>query len=120
NILPGCEGTELFFLLFAGVVAFPASWRARVTGLAIGLPIVLVFNVFRVTALYAIVRYAPAEFELAHGYVAPTFFVVSLGVLFRAWTLWASGSMLHESGTKKMRSKTSSVRKRHAAAVTAR
>lgn len=32
NILPGCEGTELFALLIAGVPAFPAAWQARLRG----------------------------------------------------------------------------------------
>jgi len=86
NILPGCEGTELFFLLIAGVLAFPASWRAKLAGLALGLPLVFTLNVVRVAALYVTVRDFPAQFELMHGYVAPTAFVALLGVFFLVWT----------------------------------
>jgi exosortase family protein XrtM len=86
NILPGCEGTELFFLLIAGVLAFPAPWRAKLVGLALGLPLVFALNVVRVAALYVTVRDFPAQFELVHGYVAPTAFVALLGVFFLAWT----------------------------------
>jgi len=86
NILPGCEGTELFFLLLAGVVAFPAPWRAKTVGLALGLPLALALNVARVALLYVTVRDYPAQFELVHGYVAPTGFIVCLGVFFSWWT----------------------------------
>lgn len=86
NILPGCEGTELFFLLIAGVLAFPASWSAKVAGLALGLPLVFALNVVRVAALYVTVRDFPAQFELVHAYVAPTAFVALLGVFFWWWT----------------------------------
>jgi exosortase family protein XrtM len=90
NILPGCEGTELFFLLLAGVAAFPVSWRAKLTGLAIGFPLVFALNVARVALLYLTVRDHPARFELVHGYIAPTAFVACLGVFFWWWTARAS------------------------------
>jgi len=90
NVLPGCEGTELFFLLIAGVLAFPASWRAKLAGLALGLPLVFALNVLRVGALYVTVRDFPEQFELVHGYVAPTAFVALLGVFFWGWTARAT------------------------------
>ena len=86
KILPGCEGTELFFLLLAGVLAFPAPWRAKLAGLALGLPLVFALNVVRVATLYVTVRDFPVRFELVHGYVAPTAFVALLGVFFWCWT----------------------------------
>lgn len=86
NVLPGCEGTELFFLLLAGVIAFPTSWRAKLAGLALGLPLVFALNIVRVAALYVTVRDFPAQFGLMHGYVAPTAFVALLGVFFSCWT----------------------------------
>ncbi len=86
NVLPGCEGTELFLLLIAGVAAFPASWRAKLAGFALGLPLVFALNVARVALLYLTVRDHPAHFELVHGYVAPTAFVACLGVFFWWWT----------------------------------
>jgi exosortase family protein XrtM len=90
NVLPGCEGTELFFLLIAGVLAFPVPWRTRLVGLVLGLPLVFALNVVRVATLYVTVRDFPAQFELVHGYVAPTAFVALLGVFFWAWTARAT------------------------------
>jgi exosortase family protein XrtM len=94
NILPGCEGTEVFFLLIAGVLAFPTSWRNKLRGLALGLPLAFGLNVARVIALYFTVRDAPAQFELVHGYVAPTALVACLGVFFWLWSARATSPPL--------------------------
>ena len=86
NILPGCEGTELFVLLVAGVLAFPAPWRAKLRGLALGLPLAFALNQLRVVGLYAVVRDHGSSFDLVHGYLAPTALVVALGAYFWLWS----------------------------------
>jgi exosortase family protein XrtM len=86
NILPGCEGTELFLLLCAGVLAFPARWPAKLWGLVAGLPLAFVLNQLRVVLLYSVVRDHSSQFELVHAYVAPTAFVVCLGMFYWWWT----------------------------------
>lgn len=90
NILPGCEGTELFVLLLAGVLAFPASLLAKLRGLAIGLPLAFALNQLRVVLLYGIVRDQPTLFELVHGFLAPTALVVALGLYFFCWSARAA------------------------------
>jgi exosortase family protein XrtM len=86
NVLPGCEGTELFILPVAGIAAYPASLRARATGLALGLPLAFALNQVRVLALYATVRDHPAHFELVHAWLAPTLLVACLGCFYAWWT----------------------------------
>jgi len=89
NILPGCEGTELFILLIAGVLAYPAGLRAKLRGLSLGLPLAFALNQLRVAALYGVVRDEPNLFDLVHGYLAPTALVVALGLYY--W-VWAGGA----------------------------
>jgi exosortase/archaeosortase family protein len=84
--LPGCEGTELFVLLIAGVLAFPASWPAKLRGLALGLTLAFALNQLRVIGLYAVVRDHASAFDLVHGFVAPTALVVALGAYFWSWS----------------------------------
>jgi exosortase/archaeosortase family protein len=86
NLLPGCEGTELFVLLIAGVLAFPAPWPAKLRGLAYGLTLAFALNQVRVIGLYAVVRDQAAAFDLVHGFVAPTALVVALGAYFWLWS----------------------------------
>jgi exosortase family protein XrtM len=85
NILPGCEGTELFVLLVAAVLAFPAPWGAKTRGLAAGLMLAFALNQARVVWLYSVVRDHGSSFELVHGFIAPTALVVALGAYFWLW-----------------------------------
>lgn len=87
NVLRGCEGTELYFLVIAGVLAIPASARSRCVALSAGLAVAYALNLTRIAALYATARDAREQFELLHAYVAPTALVAVLGLSL--W-LWAS------------------------------
>ncbi|MFX7938312.1 hypothetical protein ABTK47_19515, partial [Acinetobacter baumannii] len=42
NILNGCEGTEVLFLLIAALLAYPFLWRSRLLGLVGGTLLVFV------------------------------------------------------------------------------
>ncbi len=86
SVLRGCEGTELYFLWIAAVLAFPASWRRRAVGLAVGLLAAYGMNQVRLMGLFYVVRDHRPHFELAHGYLAPTLLVILLGFMFWRWT----------------------------------
>lgn len=90
NILPGCEGTELYVLLLAGVIAFPSGLRSRAWGLLLGLSLAFLLNQVRVVVLYVTVRDLPAWFGLVHAHLAPTALVIALGIYFTLWSAWAS------------------------------
>jgi exosortase family protein XrtM len=85
NVLRGCEGTELYCLWIAAVLAFPATAGARAKALAAGLAAAYLLNEARIVGLFYVVRDARAAFELAHGYIAPTLLVVLLALGFWWW-----------------------------------
>lgn len=85
NVLNGCEGTDIAFLLVAGMVVAPLAWRWRVAGLLVGLPLVFALNQARVLALYHALRLDPSWFERLHGIVAPLVLVLAVGLFFFAW-----------------------------------
>lgn len=85
SVLRGCEGTEVFFLVVAAVLATPASWRSRVIALAVGCAVAYCANQLRIVALYTTVRDHREYFDLMHGYVAPTCMIVVLLALFMIW-----------------------------------
>lgn len=86
NVLRGCEGTDLLFLVIAGVVAFPASWRSRLPALAGGIALAYSLNQLRILALYYTLRDARQYFELMHAYLAPTAAIVAIALFFWSWT----------------------------------
>lgn len=85
NVLNGCEGTDVAFLLIAGMVVAPLAWRWRVAGLLAGLPLVFVLNQLRVLALFHALRVDPSWFERLHGIVAPLVLVLAVGLFFFFW-----------------------------------
>lgn len=87
NIMNGCNGVEAMLIFFAAVLAFPAPWRARLAGLALGLVAIQLVNLVRVVALYLTGAYLPDFFDTSHTVVWQTLVILS-GVLL--WIFWAS------------------------------
>src|SRR5215467_5853801 len=52
NILAGCEGTEIMFLLAAAIVAAWRGLRATLLGIGSGFLIIYVANLIRVAAIF--------------------------------------------------------------------
>jgi exosortase H (IPTLxxWG-CTERM-specific) len=86
NIRNGCNGIETLLIFGAAVLAFPASWRARLLGLAAGAVLIQLINLVRVVALYLTGAYLPRLFDASHTVVWQTL-VVLFGVLL--WVAWA-------------------------------
>jgi exosortase H (IPTLxxWG-CTERM-specific) len=87
NIENGCNGVETMIIFMAAVLAFPASWRARLAGLALGLVAIQGINLVRVVALFLTGTYLPSFFDTSHTVIWQTLVILS-GVLL--WLLWAS------------------------------
>lgn len=87
NIRNGCNGVEAMLIFLAAVLAFPAPWRARLLGLAVGVVAIQAVNLVRVVALYLTGAYFPAWFDASHTVVWQTV-VILFSVLL--WILWAN------------------------------
>ena len=82
NILNGCEGTEVWFLLIGALMAYPLLWRSRLLGIAIGAGIIFVLNQARLLALFYSFRSDPALFNHLHTLVAPVILIAATVLLF--------------------------------------
>jgi exosortase H (IPTLxxWG-CTERM-specific) len=87
NIRNGCNGVEAMLIFLAAVLAFPAPWRARLLGLAMGVVAIQAVNLVRVVALYLTGAYFPSWFDASHTVVWQTV-VILFSVLL--WILWAN------------------------------
>lgn len=87
NIRNGCNGVEAMLIFLAAVLAFPAPWRARLLGLALGVVAIQAVNLIRVVALYLTGAYFPSWFDASHTVVWQTV-VILFSVLL--WILWAN------------------------------
>jgi exosortase H (IPTLxxWG-CTERM-specific) len=73
EIVNGCTGLDVAIFLASAILVFPAPWRARLRGVALGFAIVLVTNFARVLTLCVLNATSPRAFELVHVYVWPAF-----------------------------------------------
>jgi exosortase H (IPTLxxWG-CTERM-specific) len=85
SIEAGCNGVEATLVLCAAILAFPAPWRHKVFGLAIGVVAVQLLNVVRVISLFYIGQWNLDVFEWAHQYVWQA--LIMLDVLI-VWLIW--------------------------------
>jgi exosortase/archaeosortase family protein len=86
NILNGCDGTEILFLLCAAFAIAPLTLRQRGSGMLAGVALVFVLNQGRIVALFYAHRSQNELFYLLHGTVAPLVMIVAVGLFFFAWT----------------------------------
>jgi exosortase family protein XrtM len=85
NVLNGCEGTDIAFLVVSAVAVAPLSLAARLAGMMAGLVLVFVLNQARILALFYAFRKVPGAFDLLHGFVAPVALVVACSAFFLWW-----------------------------------
>jgi exosortase H (IPTLxxWG-CTERM-specific) len=85
SIEAGCNGVEATIVLLAAMLAFPAPWKNRVIGLAVGTLAVQGLNVIRVISLFYLGQWDFQIFEWAHLYVWQA--LIMLDVLI-VWLVW--------------------------------
>jgi exosortase H (IPTLxxWG-CTERM-specific) len=85
SIEAGCNGVEATIVLVAAILAFPAPWKRKLAGLAIGIVAVQGLNIIRVISLFYLGQWNFNVFEWAHLYVWQA--LIMLDVLI-VWLLW--------------------------------
>ncbi len=79
-----CTGSDAMALCLGAIFAFPATWRRRLVGAAIGLACILAVNTVRIGSLSLVV--ADRElFQLLHVYVWPAVIVLVAAVYVYFW-----------------------------------
>lgn len=89
-VAPECLGTGLATLYLAVVIAFPATLRRKIAGLAIGWPVLAAFNLARVFVLFLSKVHAPGSFDLLHEEIGSA---ASLGLTAVLAFIWAAGAV---------------------------
>ncbi|MCX5800377.1 MAG: archaeosortase/exosortase family protein [Candidatus Eisenbacteria bacterium] len=85
TIIAECTGYTAMALFLSVVVAYPSSIAAKLIGLAVGIPLILGFNMLRLVVMAVVLAYRPQYFEFAHLYfwqVALIIFVVAIVIFW--------------------------------------
>jgi len=94
TIKRGCDALEPSWLFCAAVLAFPAPWRRRLPGMALGVAAILTLNLVRIVSLFFLGLHLPAFFEMVHLEVWPVLFILAALLLWLGWLAWTRGNEL--------------------------
>ena len=83
----GCEGIEALFILIAGLLSVTMAWRAKLSGMLLGLILIYVVNEVRILMLFYAFRTDKALFQLLHGTIAPLALIAIAGLFYHYWLL---------------------------------
>jgi exosortase family protein XrtM len=86
RVTRGCEGIEMFLLLIAAIIAFPASPARRLKGLLLGSLLAYALSITRLMLLHYILRYSPTLWESLHGLILPLGPLVVMALFFSRWS----------------------------------
>lgn len=89
EIVRGCDGAGVMFLLVAALVAAPAGIDRKLQGIVAGVGLVYVLNELRIVALYYVVAYRNHWFGPLHNYFVPMLMIVASLLFFLWWLGWA-------------------------------
>jgi exosortase family protein XrtM len=98
NIVRGCDGSGVLFMLTAAILGFGASFRKTIIGLLLGTLTVYLINQVRIVGLYYVVEHNRAWFPPVHTYYAPTLIIFLVAGFFLIWTRWATASETNKTG----------------------
>lgn len=84
NILNGCEGTEVMFLLAAALAAVSLPWQHRVLAMLLGVGLIFVLNQARILTLFYTFRADRSLFDALHTAVLPVLLVAATAAYFYA------------------------------------
>jgi exosortase family protein XrtM len=85
----GCDAVEPTWLLCAAILAFPGSFKRKLTGMLAGMVILQLLNLVRIVTLYWIGSHFPAFFPSAHLEIWPAVFIIVAILCFVGWKEWA-------------------------------
>lgn len=89
NVLNGCEGTDVAFLLVSAMLVAPIAWRMRAAGVLAGLVLVFALNQARIVTLFYAARAHSTLFDALHGTVTPLLLVVAAAAFYAVWVAGA-------------------------------
>ena len=78
SIEAGCNGVEATIVLIAAVIAFPASWRAKIAAIILGFLAIQVMNLARIISLFYLGNWNMEFFEWIHLYLWPALIMLDV------------------------------------------
>ena len=85
SIERGCNGVEAVIILVSAMLAFPAPWKNRLAGIALGFIAIQALNLVRIISLFYLGQWNQTWFEWFHLYLWQALIVLDALVAFLVW-----------------------------------
>lgn len=85
NIVWGCTGVKQIYVFFLVMLFCKGNWRRRFVYFLLGVALLLLFNIIRISCVLIMLRYYPTSFEFLHDGLFKYLFY---GIMFLLWMLW--------------------------------
>ena len=93
SIEAGCNGVEATIVLVAAVVAYPASWKARMVAIALGFLAIQALNIVRIISLFYLGNWDIDIFSWVHLYLWPSLIMLDVLVVFILYLRYLGNSV---------------------------
>ena len=80
-----CNGVEAVIILVSAMLAFPAPWKSRLIGIALGFVAIQALNLVRIISLFYLGQWNQTWFEWFHLYLWQALIVLDALVAFLIW-----------------------------------
>jgi len=85
EIVAGCNGVEAVIILVSAVLAFPAPWKHKLIGIALGFLAIQTLNLVRIISLFYLHEWNQVWFEWFHLYLWQALIILDALVF---WLIW--------------------------------
>lgn len=85
EIVNSCTGVDVSIFLATAMLVFPASWKAKLWGVLLGVFVVVALNFLRVLTLCFFIDSDIELFELTHYYIWPGFIILACLATLLVW-----------------------------------
>jgi exosortase H (IPTLxxWG-CTERM-specific) len=85
SIERGCNGVEAVIILVSAMLAFPAPWKNRLAGIALGFVAIQALNLVRIISLFYLGQWNQTWFQWFHLYLWQALIVLDALVAFLIW-----------------------------------
>ncbi|MEO9884385.1 MAG: exosortase family protein XrtF [Balneola sp.] len=87
EVVDGCNGIAAMGLFLGFILAYPGSWKNRLSFSIIGICAIYIINLVRIVILTITQAEWPAFFDFTHDYSTTTIFYISI---FLLWMIWVN------------------------------
>jgi len=87
EIIDECTGLLEMVIYLAAVVSFSAPWRKKLTGIAMGVPAIYLFNILRIFVLLIVGSMSKRAFDFMHLYFWQATLILMIGTVWIGWLM---------------------------------